>query len=308
MDSEEYYIKNKEKKKQDSRDYNIKNKEIISEKKKNYNIKNKEKISTYMKEYRENNKEKLKKSKSEYGQINKNIISLHNLEARHNNVIKYLCKKAKERAKLKNIEYDNKIESFLKDAYQENNYCRCFNVLMLINREKHQINSITIDRVDPSIGYSIGNVQLICYRANSIKNCANINDIEKIINFMGNLKYKKIEKYKITSEIVKWAKLKVSDLKRRAKNKNLKFDLDYDDIINIIPYNFKCPILGFDLKFSSIDRMLRPSIDRIIPEEGYVKNNIQLISLKANSIKNNASIDELKQVRDYMLKYTKGRK
>lgn len=35
------------------------------------------------------------------------------------------------------------------------------------------------------------------------------------------------------------------------------------------------------------------SIDRIFPHLGYVKNNIQVISHKANRMKNSATLDEL---------------
>lgn len=43
-----------------------------------------------------------------------------------------------------------------------------------------------------------------------------------------------------------------------------------------------------------------PSLDRIKPELGYVKGNIRVISFKANSIKNDASIEELRQILQYM--------
>jgi hypothetical protein len=39
-----------------------------------------------------------------------------------------------------------------------------------------------------------------------------------------------------------------------------------------------------------------PSLDRIIPELGYVKGNIMVISHKANTIKSNANIEELEKV------------
>jgi len=35
------------------------------------------------------------------------------------------------------------------------------------------------------------------------------------------------------------------------------------------------------------------SIDRIVPEKGYIKNNVQIISVKANIIKNNCILEEL---------------
>lgn len=38
------------------------------------------------------------------------------------------------------------------------------------------------------------------------------------------------------------------------------------------------------------------SIDRLIPELGYVKGNVVVISYKANTIKNNATVDDLEKV------------
>lgn len=37
-----------------------------------------------------------------------------------------------------------------------------------------------------------------------------------------------------------------------------------------------------------------PSIDKVIPELGYVRGNVWVISNKANRIKNNATLEELK--------------
>jgi hypothetical protein len=81
--------------------------------------------------------------------------------------------------------------------------------------------------------------------------------------------------------------------KKRAKQLNIPFNLRKEDII--IP-EF-CPILGIKMEYS--DGCMSdnsPSIDRIIPELGYVKDNIIIISNKANRIKNNASFEEIEKL------------
>lgn len=78
-----------------------------------------------------------------------------------------------------------------------------------------------------------------------------------------------------------------SSAKARAKRYNIPFNLSPEDII--IP--LKCPLLDVDMIFRS---PFAPSLDRIIPEIGYVKGNVIVISKKANTMKNDASIDELK--------------
>ncbi len=86
--------------------------------------------------------------------------------------------------------------------------------------------------------------------------------------------------------------------KMRAKKEGLPFDIEYTDII--IP-KF-CPVFpDLELKRNiGCPRDDSPSLDKIIPQLGYVKGNICVISFKANAIKRNASIEEVKKVLAYM--------
>ena len=82
--------------------------------------------------------------------------------------------------------------------------------------------------------------------------------------------------------------------KNRAKQRGLAFDLEFSDI-QIPP---TCPILGIPILVyaghgNPGGRMDSPSLDRIDPLKGYIKGNIQVISHKANSMKFNATKDEL---------------
>ena len=85
--------------------------------------------------------------------------------------------------------------------------------------------------------------------------------------------------------------------KKRAKKGNLPFDLTIEDLE--VPE--KCPILGLELKAGNdSSREISPSLDRIVPELGYVKGNIRVISLRANRLKSDASIEELEAILKYM--------
>ena len=85
-------------------------------------------------------------------------------------------------------------------------------------------------------------------------------------------------------------KLLLKEAKRRAKKKNVSFEISVNDI-DIPEF---CPILGILLRPGrGYIRHGSPTLDRIIPELGYVKGNVQVISNRANLLKNNASLQEL---------------
>lgn len=77
----------------------------------------------------------------------------------------------------------------------------------------------------------------------------------------------------------------------RAKKLKIDFNLNPEDII----LNEYCPILNVKLDY--IDKKMNnknaASLDRIDNSKGYIKGNVMVISVLANTMKNNASIDEL---------------
>jgi hypothetical protein len=87
--------------------------------------------------------------------------------------------------------------------------------------------------------------------------------------------------------------------KRRAKEKGLEFSITYDDV----KMTDRCPILGIPL-FSADGHAKdnSPSIDRIDSTKGYVPGNVMIISFRANTLKSDASIDELKMVLEFLCK------
>jgi hypothetical protein len=88
--------------------------------------------------------------------------------------------------------------------------------------------------------------------------------------------------------------------RRRAKTKGIPFTLTADDFE--IP-EF-CPILGIKL-VAGIKRGAGPdsaSLDRIDLALGYVAGNIQIISMRANRMKSDATADELHRFADWVNK------
>lgn len=85
------------------------------------------------------------------------------------------------------------------------------------------------------------------------------------------------------------------DARKRALALGLPFDIEPDDLL--VPE--VCPVLGILLTLDG-PRDTRPSLDRIIPERGYVKGNVAVISFRANRIKSDANADELRRVLAYL--------
>ena len=82
-----------------------------------------------------------------------------------------------------------------------------------------------------------------------------------------------------------------SSAKARAKKKGLEFTITVEDII-LPPH---CPILGMEMSRGTLTkRASSPSLDRIDNSKGYVQGNVQVISLRANRMKNDSTIQELK--------------
>lgn len=82
--------------------------------------------------------------------------------------------------------------------------------------------------------------------------------------------------------------------KQNARVKGIDFNLEESDII--IPDI--CPALKTQFEYRS---PYTASIDRIDPTKGYIKGNIQIISKKANLMKNNATREELIRFANWVL-------
>ena len=87
--------------------------------------------------------------------------------------------------------------------------------------------------------------------------------------------------------------------KKRATKKGVEFDIKPSDIPEIPD---KCPVLGIELKINSDKKSLdsSPSLDRVDNEKGYIKGNLEVISHRANRLKGDFDIDEIKSMLNYL--------
>ena len=84
--------------------------------------------------------------------------------------------------------------------------------------------------------------------------------------------------------------------KRRARIKNLPFNLTSNYLESIFPKNFRCPILNYKMRVSnkSLGR-LSPTLDRINPRKGYTKGNVEFVANIANMIMSNATGKDIRK-------------
>jgi len=84
--------------------------------------------------------------------------------------------------------------------------------------------------------------------------------------------------------------------KRRAKIKNLSFNLTSNYLESIFPKNSICPILGYKMKVANINLgKLSPTLDRINPKLGYVKGNVEFVTNIANLMMTSANGKDIKR-------------
>lgn len=91
--------------------------------------------------------------------------------------------------------------------------------------------------------------------------------------------------------------------KKRANEQNVSFGLEESDIV----FPERCPVLGIPIILLETDGPRKrtdntPSLDRIIPALGYVKDNVSIISWRANSLKSNGKLEDFEKIVQYLKK------
>jgi hypothetical protein len=84
--------------------------------------------------------------------------------------------------------------------------------------------------------------------------------------------------------------------KIRARSLGIPFDLTLEGLS--VPD--VCPIFNTPMSWSNKLTNDTPSLDRLIPEKGYVKDNVAFISMRANRIKSDASLEDLLKITEWM--------
>lgn len=137
--------------------------------KKNYNAK-------YKREYYAANKEKILAQQREYYAENKDSMRVRQSVNYRKNVGSYLLYAAKDRAKKLDIEFNlEKSDIVVPDV------CPVFGTAFKIGDKSL---APSLDRIDPCKGYVKGNVAIISFRANRLKNNASADDLRKVAAYV----------------------------------------------------------------------------------------------------------------------------
>jgi hypothetical protein len=129
-------------------------------------------VKEYNDNYRKNNRERLIKQKKEYSR---------------KNTFRSIAGSAIKRAIKIVVPYEKKevLTNLLKQKFKDQNgkcaFCHCD---MVVNDEFSKDDSITIDRMVPKDGYVDGNINLICFKCNTVKNDATTEYLYKVYNWL----------------------------------------------------------------------------------------------------------------------------
>jgi uncharacterized membrane protein len=110
--------------------------------------------------------------------------------------------------------------------------------------------------------------------------------------FIGPPKPKRVV-FKPENDIDRWI-VRSRSGNKAAQRKGLSVDMYKELIVT------HCPLLGIELQYAKFEGNTPPdnyaTLDKIDPKKGYVLGNVQIVSFRANTLKNSATLEELKMI------------
>jgi hypothetical protein len=188
------------------------------------------------------------------------------------------------------------VDEFTKDNRSKDGFCTiCKSCKNTIAKERY--NMIKDDE-------SFHTKKLISNRKYKELHKEQVKDAWIEYNNRPEIKEKNHNRYKNLQELMS-PQDRLKELIRRAKQRAKKYDLIFtleENDLELVEY---CPILNIKLNWDGGPRSKNtPSLDKIIPELGYTKENSRIISNFANTMKNSATLKELgefsKNIKEYI--------
>jgi hypothetical protein len=89
--------------------------------------------------------------------------------------------------------------------------------------------------------------------------------------------------------------------KANATRIGYEFTVEFGDI----DFPTHCPVLGIELDYFAEEgwKENSPSFDRLDPKKDYCKGNVFIMSMRANRIKNDGTLEEHQKIVDFMKQY-----
>ena len=253
-----------------------------SEKRKQYNYERRqtEYNKNYQKTYRQENQKEISSVQRQYRLLHPEW---------------YMLSSARKRAKKYGLPFEI-LESDIKIP----DTCPVLGISILRVDGVRTDNSPSLDKVIPDKGYVIGNIGVISDRANRIKGNGSAEEHRKIAEWIDSVLAGE-ERFDLNNNPKSLEKEMIRSVKSRSKRKGI--------VCQIKAINIKipdvCPVLGIPIaKGNGKVEDGSPTVDKIIPELGYVPGNVAVISYRANVLKNNGTADEHRKIASWVSQMT----
>lgn len=272
--------------------------------------KNRERILAYQSEYAKNNPEVGKRGNENYrknhpervanyakvrNERNPEVNIRRRRKAKNDNPLHVLFTQTRSRARNSGIAFEIE-EKHLSIPSR----CPILDIPLHRTEGFRTDGTPSLYKLIPELGYIPGNVAIISHRANTLKADGTAEEHRRIAEW--------VEERLVSPDMsISFSDQSDDDLKRahaltllarkRSRTNGTLFAIKDEDVL--IP-KF-CPVLGIRLeagKGKLHDNS--PTLDRIIPELGYVPGNVAVISWRANRIKNVGTGEEHRKVADWM--------
>lgn len=144
-----------------------------------YRRDNWDKYTIARKAHNERNKDRIRARRREWYLENKALFAAYSLKYKDANHAALLFRAARLRARKSGIPFEIELSDVVIPEF-----CPALGLKLIRNRGVRSPASATLDRIDNSRGYEKGNIQVICYRANAMKNDATFEEVEKLYLFL----------------------------------------------------------------------------------------------------------------------------
>ena len=254
----------------------------------------------YNKKYAIEHREEIYRNVKARHQRNPEKRKTYGNQRRMENIWLHLWQKAKVRAKRKDMEF-----SITKEEIKVliRTHCPVLGIEFDLN-DKTKMALMSLDRIDNSKGYISGNVEIISYKANSIKSNGSLEDFEKLVSFYDNLNLINNREYLADKKSKQKARRLLNGSTAGVGRRNISYSLTKSDksiLCSLIPK--LCPVFGIEIVINNKKRADNSlSIDRIDNSKGYELGNLIFVSWKANRLKSSSTIEDLKNIVAYINK------